>query len=529
MIAIELVWFKRDLRIHDHQALSVAAQRANERGSFVLPLYVIEDNYWGQADTSVRQFEFLRGTLMDLQAALARLGQKLAVERGDSITVLENLRKTFAIRALYSHEETGNRWTFNRDLKVAAWCKTNAIAWHEFRQFGVVRGLKKRIGWATQWEEHMGAPLVRAPLALAALPELSPCGLNFSGNIPSTLDLPALNARNMIGGSSVTDAVGMQGGRRHARLLLSSFFTERGRNYQQEMSSPISAEQSCSRLSAHLSLGNISMRELYQQARKFKAHDQENARSSSWSRTITSFSARLHWHCHFIQKLESEPAIEFRNINSGYDGMREPAVDLSLIAAWCKGETGWPFVDACMRMLNSTGWINFRMRAMLVAVSSYHLWQHWRKPGLHLARQFVDYEPGIHWSQVQMQSGVTGINIPRIYNPIKQSLDQDPQGTFIRRWLPELKNVSDSYIHRPWLMPSAMQQRTGAVIGTHYPSPVRDPIQAAREAKDKLGRWCEKLEMRELNAAVLRKHGSKKRNLASAASNPQTKTQLPLF
>ena len=102
------------------------------------------------------------------------------------------------------------------------------------------------------------------------------------------------------------------------------------------------------------------------------------------------------------------------------------------LAAWEAGETGLPFVDACMRYLRATGWLNFRMRSMLVAVASYHLWLDWRATGPHLARQFTDYEPGIHWPQVQMQSGTTGMNTVRIYNPVKQGRDQDPAGVFTR-------------------------------------------------------------------------------------------------
>jgi deoxyribodipyrimidine photo-lyase len=296
------------------------------------------------------------------------------------------------------------------------------------------------------------------------------------------------------------------------------------------LSAPESAERVCSRLSPYLALGCMSLRECYQAARSAMQQHQD-AGHSGFARSIQSFLSRLRWHCHFIQKLESEPAIEFFNTNRGFDGMRENAQDPLRIARWARGETGWPLVDACMRSLNATGWLNFRMRAMLIAVSSYQLWQHWREPGLHLARMFLDYEPGIHWSQVQMQSAVTGINIPRMYNPIKQSLALDPQARFIRRWLPELHAVPDALIHTPWLLSAQQQSQFGVVLEREYPRPMLDHVQAARAAKEKLTQAWNQPQMQELSAAVLKKHGSKAKRPAIGRSKraSQQSAQRDLF
>lgn len=205
------------------------------------------------------------------------------------------------------------------------------------------------------------------------------------------------------------------------------------------ISSPLSAPTACSRLSPYLAFGCLSLREIVHAAR-FKSATLP-ASASRHKAGISAFISRLYWHCHFIQKLESEPALELRNLHRGYDGMREDDWNPRHFEALSAGRTGWPLVDACVVMLRETGWINFRMRAMLVSVAAYPLWLHWRPVGLWLARQFLDYEPGIHWSQMQMQSGTTGINVPRIYNPIKQARDHDPHGHFVRRWLPALRRV----------------------------------------------------------------------------------------
>ena len=141
------------------------------------------------------------------------------------------------------------------------------------------------------------------------------------------------------------------------------------------------------------------------------------------------------------------------------------------------------FLDACMRALKTRGWINFRMRAMLVSFAAYHLWLDWRLFKDFLACQFIDYEPGIHLSQIQMQSGVTGINTLRIYNPVKQGEDHDPDGTFIRTWVPELATLEPTDIHRPWEMPELLQIERGIRIGIDYPYPIVDLKQAVKKAR----------------------------------------------
>ena len=159
---------------------------------------------------------------------------------------------------------------------------------------------------------------------------------------------------------------GRQPGGRGAGLeLLESFLKERGRGYARGLSSPLTAASACSRLSPHLAFGTLSLREVVHASRA--------------RRGPRAFEERLHWHCHFIQKLESEPELEFRDAHPAYAGLRD--TDPQRLEAWSQGRTGWPFVDACMRSLAATGWLNFRMRAMVMAVASYHLRLDWRHSG----------------------------------------------------------------------------------------------------------------------------------------------------
>jgi deoxyribodipyrimidine photo-lyase len=247
------------------------------------------------------------------------------------------------------------------------------------------------------------------------------------------------------------------------------------------LSSPLTAERGTSRLSPHLAWGTLSMREINQTAAA------SGSGVNLLARARTAFRSRLRWHCHFIQKLETEPALEFQNIHPAYDGLRaDPTADDPAFKAWCAGETGWPFVDACMRCLFATGWINFRMRAMLMAVASYQLWWHWRAPAMHLARLFTDFEPGIHYSQAQMQSGTSGINTIRMYNPIKQGRDHDPDGVFIAHWVPELAALPAADRHQPWRASTEVLMAAGVRLGDTYPVPITDHITAARAARSKV-------------------------------------------
>ncbi len=519
MQPLHIVWFKRDLRVENHAALSIALKKGP-----TLALYCWEPAMWKAEDASLSQQVFVGECLKSLRLALNQLGITLHIS---SISILETL--TFiaqqqAIAAIHSHEETGNLTSYAIDQSVAKWCNTYHVKWHQYPQNGVVRGLKNRDEWHAKWETHMRAPLITA----------SPSSFKHP-----VIALPRPPATRAIGQDKPQRQLG---GREAALATLSSFLSYRSGFYRGGISSPIKAAEASSRLSPYLAWGCLSPREVVQATRTTVAQHRAEGLSAKHPHILGlhSFERRLHWHCHFIQKLESEPTLEIAHMHTAHIGIRDEQLSDTesqrRLVAWCNGETGWPMVDACLAMLKHQGWVNFRMRAMLISCASYLLWLHWRQTGLHLAKEFVDYEPGIHWPQVQMQSGSTGINALRIYNPIKQAQDQDPRGQFVRKWIPALRRVPDAWIFEPALMPAQLQLKYGCVIEKDYPMPIVDIRQAMQDAKSKIAYARKHHQHKYETQNVLHKHGSrtfkntpasaKKRNLNNQA---QLSKQTSLF
>lgn len=473
-------WFRRDLRLHDNTALAAAAR---DSGGAVIPVFILDDTLLQGRFAGAARTRFMLESLRELDAGLRAHGSALVLQRGDPQRVVLRLLDETGAAGVYWNRDY-SPYAIRRDTAIKQALKDRGYAARSFKDAVIweMDEVVKQDGgpytvftpYARRWQQRFA----EAGVQVAAVPEL---GRPDEG-LPASQPIPELHDLGMR-----TEQRVMPGGEQHAQRLLNEF-TDLRRNhaiadYKNERDRP--ALPGTSRLSAHLRLGTISPRTCLRAA----LGAQQRAGSGAAAAGVQAWVNELVWREFYIQILYHFPHVLRGAFRQEYDAIAWENDD-ERFAAWCEGRTGYPIVDAAMRQLNSEAWMHNRARMIAASFLTKDLLIDWRWGEQYFMRQLVDGDPAANNGGWQWAAG-TGTDAQpyfRIFNPTSQGQKFDPQGDYVRRYVPELAAVPETFIHEPWRMPEDVQRRCAVCVGEDYPRPIVDHKVQRQRALELYGR-----------------------------------------
>lgn len=426
MMDNHVVWFRNDLRLHDHGPLAAALAS----GGPVLPLFIFDPEDWRQAGRSHRQFAFLTDSLRSLDDALRRRGSALCVRIGPASDVFARLHRENGIAAVHLHEATGNRFALERDRALRNWALKAGIGFREQSGNGVWRGIAPDAHWERAWAQYVRQARFKVPESLPAV-RIDTGDWAEAGDFGLPAD-PCPNRE--------------PGGREMAGQVLQNFLSGRARTYRTAPATLAEAEAMSPRLSAHLSFGTVSVREVWQSAERARRALAEDG-DTTFVQALANFQDDLLERCRLRQtgQASAEPSVELRE---------------SKLFTWLAAQTGFPIMDAGMRALAQTGHGPTLLTDTLIDFACQHLWIDRGLAAQALATQLTDRDPDFLYARVSPKMAP---------HPVRVSRRLDPDGQFIRHWLPELRALSGPDIHAPWDAARYRLKAAGIVLGQTYP------------------------------------------------------------
>ncbi|WP_036678266.1 DASH family cryptochrome [Daejeonella oryzae] len=467
-----LVWFRKDLRIHDNEILLEASRKAD----FVIPFYCFDERHFQPASfntlkTGVFRAQFLLESVADLKQSLQQLGGDLLISKGLPEEIIPALVQKYKVCEVYHHREVASEETgVSENVERALWKqKIN---------------LKHFIGHTLYHKEDLPFPIKDIPDVFTTFrkkveresrvkpcfetPQIirKPANLE-SSKVPDLYELgftqkPVADPRS---------AIEIKGGESNGTARLKSYFwdTDSLKNYKNTRNGLIGSDYS-SKFSSWLSLGCLSPREIYWEIKKY-----ERERIANDSTYWLSFELLWRDYFRFMFKKHGNKFFQKRGFKDSYPEEAENQVEL--FECWKSGQTGIPFIDANMRELNATGFMSNRGRQNVASFLIKDLKVNWTWGAAYFEEQLIDYCPSSNWGNWAYVAGVG--NDPRdnrYFNVLKQAREYDPLGDYVRLWIPELKNIPLGKIHEPWKLPADRLADYQVTIGKSYPNPLSEIV-----------------------------------------------------